>query len=233
MTTEIVKTVNDAADKLASILALPKGVRVTATGIEGLRNDLTSEELISITSSLLDTFYKVAVQGQALQWAIGDVLVAGEKRYGSTYTDMLAATGYSYSTLNVNRWVASRVPKAMRRPGLPHSTHKIIAADNIPPLEKKQWLDAAEENEWTTEELREAIEDDTITKAGKDPAEEKARVALAKAAEKVYATAPPQWPRIIIAYLIRALADRLGAGPKHTFIRSMAKAANDLRRVDG
>jgi len=232
MTTEIVKAANQAASDLAGRLNLPHGVKITATGLEG-HTGLSNDDMLAVTVVLLDKFYDVAVQGQALQWAIGDILVAGEKRYGSTYTDMLAQTGYAYSTLNVNRWVASRVPKNMRRPSLPHSTHKIIAADNIPPIEKKQWLDAAEKNEWTTEALREAIEDDTITKAGKDPAEEKARVALAKAADRVYALAPPQWPGVIIRHLVRDLADRLGDMPKHTFIRAMAKAASDLRRVDG
>ena len=105
-----------AEKQLAQRLTLPTGVRLTRTGLEGLRFDLTSSEFIDMTEVLLDEFELTAVKGHTLNWAIGDALAQGEKRFGDAFMDALQDRGIPYETLNVARWVAGNIPKAIRKP---------------------------------------------------------------------------------------------------------------------
>jgi len=218
------------ANDLIDRIHLPQGVIITATGLEGLGFDLTNQQFVDMTKALLAEFQYTAVKGHTLQWAIGDALAAGEKRYGDTYTDALQLTGLSYSTLNVSRWVASRIPKRMRHgPPVTFGHHKLIAKDDFSPAEKEAWLNAAEDNDWTILEMAEAIEDDQMVKAGLDPDEEKAKRALGRAADKVYTLAPPEWPRVLLLYLVKDLWGRLSGIPRYKFLTSLHKLVNDLR----
>lgn len=84
-------------------------------------------------------------------WWIGDLINAGEDRFGETFSQMCEGT---LSTEMLSRYasVARRVPIENRRPSLSWSAHAAVA--RLPhPLQKRLLLDA-ERQGWTSDDLR-------------------------------------------------------------------------------
>lgn len=90
-------------------------------------------------------------------WWIGDLLNAGESRYGETYAQAMESTGLEYKTVANAKYVAEKVTLSRRRERLPFSHHAEVAA--FRPDKQSEWLAAAESQRWTREELRQAIRD--------------------------------------------------------------------------
>lgn len=84
-------------------------------------------------------------------WAIGDWILAGEKLYGERAAQGVEATGRSKATLQEYARVAQRFPPPRRRLILSFSHHQLVAARE--PEEQEEWLDRAEANRWSKEEL--------------------------------------------------------------------------------
>lgn len=89
---------------------------------------------------------------KAVQFWIGDWLNYGESKYGETYTQALEATDYENKTLRNGKWVASRVELSRRRDNLSFSHHEEVAS--LEPSEQDYWLDRAESESWTRNDLR-------------------------------------------------------------------------------
>ena len=85
-------------------------------------------------------------------WAFGDWIIAGEAIYGERYAQAIEATGRSKQTLINYASVARRVSRSRRRAGLAWSHHAEVAA--LDPAEQVAWLDRAEGERLTVEELR-------------------------------------------------------------------------------
>lgn len=84
-------------------------------------------------------------------WWIGDMLNAGEDRFGETFSQMCEGT-VSAEMLNRYASVARRVPLENRRPSLSWSAHAVTA--RLPHQLQHDLLLEAERKGWTTEELR-------------------------------------------------------------------------------
>jgi len=84
-------------------------------------------------------------------WWIGDLLNAGEDRFGETFSQMCEGA-VSAEMLNRYASVARRVPLENRRPGLSWSAHAACA--RLPRDLQHNLLRAAERQGWTSEELR-------------------------------------------------------------------------------
>ena len=84
-------------------------------------------------------------------WWIGDLLNAGEDRFGETFSQMCEGA-VSAEMLNRYASVARRVPLENRRPGLSWSAHAVTA--RLPLDVQKRLLLEAERRGWTTDELR-------------------------------------------------------------------------------
>lgn len=91
----------------------------------------------------------------AIQWAIGDWLNEGERRYGETYTQAIKETDGQYQALADYKWVAGRVEFSFRYENLSWTHHRQVA--KFPPAEQKLWLHKAEKEEWSVSDLRAAI----------------------------------------------------------------------------
>ena len=84
-------------------------------------------------------------------WWIGDLLNAGEDRFGETFSQMCEGA-VSAEMLNRYASVARRVPLENRRPGLSWSAHAVTA--RLPHDVQHDLLLEAERKGWTTDELR-------------------------------------------------------------------------------
>lgn len=89
---------------------------------------------------------------RAVQWLLGDWLNAGEDRFGEDYAQAVELTGLSERTLLVAAWVARSVPPEARRPNLPWTHHRVVAA--LPPSERDALLERCENEGWSERELR-------------------------------------------------------------------------------
>lgn len=98
---------------------------------------------------------ELAVVSRASRWAMGDILVYTEQHYGDKYSQMMAASGLSYGSLANLVSTCARVPHWVRRPLLGLSYHTTVS--KFPPEEQDEWLRLVEVNDWTRDELREAI----------------------------------------------------------------------------
>jgi len=93
----------------------------------------------------------------SVNWWLGDWLVRGEERYGEKYTQAISETGLSYQTLANMKWVAGKIEFSHRRENLSWKHHSEVAG--FEPEERDQWLDAAEEHDYSVAAMKRAIKD--------------------------------------------------------------------------
>lgn len=103
------------------------------------------------------TFPALTDLSEGSQWGLGDWLAYGEGRgdWGETYTQAVDMTKKSYSTLSKLVWVAKVFAYVRRRRTLSFSHHVEVAKMEM--SEQDAWLDQAELNGWSRDELRDAI----------------------------------------------------------------------------
>lgn len=89
---------------------------------------------------------------RGLQWVIGDLLLAGEDRYGEAYSQVLDAADYAEDTLKACRWVSARFPRVRRLTGVSWSHHQAVAA--LDPGEADGLLAQAERECLSARDLR-------------------------------------------------------------------------------
>lgn len=89
-------------------------------------------------------------------WWLGDWLVFGKKNYADRYQLAIRGAGLRYQTLRNYAWVARRFELDRRRSKLSFQHHAEVASL---PVETQDWLlDQAERDNWTTKQLRSAIQ---------------------------------------------------------------------------
>jgi hypothetical protein len=88
-------------------------------------------------------------------WWLGDWLVYGQLNYPSRYRDVIAETSLDYQTLRNYAWVARRFPPKRRRERLSFQHHAEVAS--MADGEQDRWLDRAERDRMTRNELRSRI----------------------------------------------------------------------------
>jgi len=84
-------------------------------------------------------------------WWVGDLLNAGEDRFGESFSQMCEGA-VSAEMLNRYASVARRVPIENRVASLSWSAHAVVA--RLPVDQQKRLLQEAERRGWTTDELR-------------------------------------------------------------------------------
>lgn len=128
-------------------VALSARVRATPVGLDGFAS--TFDEWQQVGRAL-----KKMASG--LQWAIGDWLNQGAKRWGDTYSDAALALGFEIQTLRDYSYVANQVHLSIRIDKLSFSHHRLVA-----PLEaryQKLFLVRAAAGGWSLAKLREEID---------------------------------------------------------------------------
>ena len=90
-------------------------------------------------------------------FAMGDWLLAGERRFGEMYAQAMDEFELgSYSKVSKIVWVARNVPHENRRPDLTWMHHHNVAS--LPIQDQSMWLEYAADNHLTADELKEAIQ---------------------------------------------------------------------------
>lgn len=91
----------------------------------------------------------------AVHFWIGDWLRYGEKTYGETYTQAIDETGYEYSTLSNDKWVASKVGSSLRKENLSFGHHMAVA--DLSPEEQSEMLEMAERDQLTLNDFKKEV----------------------------------------------------------------------------
>jgi hypothetical protein len=121
------------SDELVYIGSIPDAVSVTDVGLE-FRKDIEYDQWLTLMATLQQL-------STAFQFAIGDALNYGQKRYGEKYAQAMDATGCAYQSLANWSWVASNVPIDNRVAGLSWTHHRLVA--HIGTAEQKAILESA------------------------------------------------------------------------------------------
>jgi hypothetical protein len=138
--------VPDKNSQIQKWLGIPKA-RITACALI-LPADLDFDTWAAIGP-------KLATLKRFSAWALGDWLAQGEIVFGETYSQACDVTGLAPEYLMILKSIASRIAPERRRPILSFSHHKIVAP--LDPVEQDKMLDAAEKNQWTRDEMSEAV----------------------------------------------------------------------------
>ncbi|WP_323136136.1 LmbU family transcriptional regulator [Streptomyces sp. NBC_01481] len=85
-------------------------------------------------------------------WCLGDWLVYGQERYADRYQTGVQAAGLDYQTLRNYAWVARHFELWRRRENLSFGHHAEVAS--LPAVEADGWLDRAEQQGWSRNQLR-------------------------------------------------------------------------------
>ena len=120
-------------------------LRLHATGIDFLAEP-TLEQWAA-------AFEWVARCDSAVQWWAGSMVHTGEYLFGEK-----AAQWFNKDTHRRWAWVCEKVTPAIRRAALTFSHHENVA--RLEPREQKRWLDLAEHNQWSANELKRQIKAD-------------------------------------------------------------------------
>jgi len=121
------------SDELVYIGSIPDAVNVTDVGLE-FRRDIEYDQWLTLMATLQQL-------STAFQFAIGDALNYGQKRYGEKYAQAMDATGCAYQSLANWSWVATNVPIDNRIAGLSWTHHRLVA--HVGTSEQKLILESA------------------------------------------------------------------------------------------
>lgn len=146
----------DAIEKQAELQLAPC-FKMTTKGLQITGNPTYSEwEAVGETLKFLES---------SIQFAIGDWLRYGEKRWGEKYAQAAEETGYSEKSLREYVWVANAVDMSIRMDNLPFAHHQLVAPmktkNGAPDVEKQRhYLELAEKQELPVSKLRKVIKED-------------------------------------------------------------------------
>lgn len=92
-----------------------------------------------------------------VDWWCGDLILYGERRYGErSYQAFMALTGRTKKSLQNVTATAKAFPVSQRRESLSFSAHAAVVS--LPPDEREEVLDFAEQQDWTVRQIREEVE---------------------------------------------------------------------------
>lgn len=133
--------------EVVQIGSLTDSVRISETELVVVQ-DLSFDQW----SRLMEVLSKMDT---AFQFALGDALNYGEKRYGERYTQAIDCTGREYQSLANYAWVSKSVPPEVRVSGLSWTHHRIVA--RLEPSEQAVLLQRAAAEQWTASALQETV----------------------------------------------------------------------------
>ena len=113
----------------------------------------------------LATVKKLIPAATAVQFAVGDAILFGQKKFGKRPANraIKEATGYASHSLYIYTRIAERVPPEVRIPLLTFYHHAQVEAFFGRPALQRKWLDRAIKNEWTSQDLKSAINRDVAS----------------------------------------------------------------------
>lgn len=127
--------------------AVTDGFRIRDNGLEVFGNP-TYEQWYAFGIGLSRDYSRI-------QWAIGDWINEGEKRYGEMYAQALDSHIYNYGTLRNYASIAARIPKEVRNSKLRFHQSKYVAP--LEPDEQKRILDFAADKNLSGDDIQEIV----------------------------------------------------------------------------
>lgn len=139
---------NNVIDKeLNNVTVSDNPFLITDVGLV-VRGNPTYEQWYRFGQGLSQTYSRI-------QWAVGDWLNEGEKRYGEMYSQALDSHIYNYGTLRNYASIAARIPKEVRNPKLRFHQSKYVAP--LEPDEQKRILDFAADKNLSGDDIQELV----------------------------------------------------------------------------
>ena len=105
----------------------------------------------------VEMFEALKRAGAAIQFWLGDMINYGERAYGEKYSQFLEVR--QGGTLRNYAWVADNVPASLRNDNLSWDHHRRVAS--LPEPEQREWLDKADQEEWSARQLDREIAKET------------------------------------------------------------------------
>ncbi|MFD0339967.1 LmbU family transcriptional regulator [Streptomyces sp. NPDC127117] len=116
---------------------------------------------------------KLSLFADSSKWWLGDWLVYGQNRYPERYRMAVEETSLEYQTLRNYAWIARKFDAARRRESLSLQHHIEVAG--LEEREQDIWLNRAEQNNWSRNELRRSLK---ATQTIEEPGPERSEAAL-------------------------------------------------------
>ncbi len=140
---------NGEVTTLGSLALLEQAKYINGLALD-LPDDIEYDAYEALGMALAQHHRKIA-------WLIGDWIVYGENRWQreQIYAQAQSWTKLTKGTLDNYASTARRVAPTERHPTQPFSVHMDIA--KLSPLEQREWLEKADLNDWSREELRENL----------------------------------------------------------------------------
>ena len=120
---------------------------ITQTGLT-INEDVTYDEWAACGKRLANEYSRI-------QWAIGDWINFGERKFGEMYSQAEDDTHFSYGTLRNYASICARIPKENRNPKLRFHQIKHVAA--LEPRIQRVVIEAAVRTEMTGDDVLEAV----------------------------------------------------------------------------
>lgn len=141
----------------------------TPRGIEAYDADVSYEDWLAFMGWLRSV-------GDSRQWMIGDAALIGAAKlatwlgvealnqddFESAYQQLIAATGYSYSSVTKFASMARIYPFVRRRKNaqITYKHHAVLR--KLAPAQQDEWLDKAERERWSANELARRLKTNTL-----------------------------------------------------------------------
>lgn len=140
-------------------IAIPPSFVLTPTGLEAVGAP-SFEDWKACGTALVKA-------EKAVQWAIGDWLNYGEKRYGEKYKEAQQVTGLGYQALRDIKWVAATYELSSRKDSVSFTAHKHLAS--APSEDRQELLERAAVERLSTREIRDLVKRDVPRDAEPQP----------------------------------------------------------------
>jgi len=119
---------------------------ITPTGLT-INGEPTKEDHLKIARG-------VKFAENAVHWVTDDLAKTWKQSWGM-YDELEKATGFTTQTLEIDKHVAIRIENFRRRKNLKFGHHQNVAS--LEPDQQDYWLERAEEEGWSVQEMRQQI----------------------------------------------------------------------------
>jgi len=147
-------TIDQATGEIIDPSVDAYGFEITPTGLHAAR-EITLRDWGNAWDMLTGEYKRLERKATWIQFAIGDLLVLGENKFGEQILDFMDAFDYSAHSIQNIKSVARSIPPSRRRENLSWSHHAAVAA--LPEGKQNAVLTEAETGRLSVMETRERV----------------------------------------------------------------------------
>ena len=151
-------TIDQATGEIIDPSVDAYGFEITPTGLHAAR-EITLRDWGAAWDMLTGEYKRLERKATWIQFAIGDLLVLGENKFGEQILDYMDAFDYSAHSIQNIKSVARAIPPSRRRENLSWSHHAAVAA--LPEHKQSEVLSEAESGRLSVMETRERVRAET------------------------------------------------------------------------